>query len=67
MLKERQLLSVVKRSCFQSIVDLGKNYLQLYGTKKLISQFVQTFSSASQFWRINYWRLSDSNPQPSES
>ena len=40
--------------------------MQLYGTKKSMSLFVQTFHTASPNWRKNYHQLSDLNLQPSE-
>ena len=64
--EQRVIVTILKRSCFQSIVDLNNNYLQLHSTKKLVSLFVRIFHAASPCWRRNYCRLSDSNPEPSE-
>ena len=66
LLTERALITILKSSCLQSIVDLIIKYLQLCGTKKQISLFVETFPTASPFRRINYWWLSESSPEPSE-
>ena len=45
--EERVIVTILKRSCFQSIVELNNNYLQLHSTKKLVSLFVQIFHAAS--------------------